>query len=90
MKQSERSYKRIVVKIGSSLFYSDKKKLDFCFECADFPCNLLHPLADRADVFPHNLKVFNLCLIKRLGVDNWAKNNAKESFDKYYKDKIDL
>lgn len=25
MKQSERSYKRIVVKIGSSLFYSDKK-----------------------------------------------------------------
>lgn len=29
MKQSEKSYKRIVVKIGSSLFYSGKKKLDF-------------------------------------------------------------
>lgn len=29
MKQSERRFKRIVVKIGSSLFYSGRKKLDF-------------------------------------------------------------
>jgi len=29
LKLSERNYKRLVVKIGSSLFYSDKKKLDF-------------------------------------------------------------
>jgi glutamate 5-kinase len=29
LRLSERNYKRIVIKIGSSLFYSDKKKLDF-------------------------------------------------------------
>ncbi|MFH1888538.1 MAG: glutamate 5-kinase [Candidatus Omnitrophota bacterium] len=29
MKQSERNYKRIVIKIGSSLFYSGRKELDF-------------------------------------------------------------
>jgi len=29
LKQLEKNYKRIVIKIGSSLFYSDKKKLDF-------------------------------------------------------------
>jgi len=29
LKQSEKNYKRIVIKIGSSLFYSGKKKLDF-------------------------------------------------------------
>ncbi len=68
----------------------NNKNLDFCYECKDFPCDLLQPLADRADIFPHNLKVYNLCLIKKMGVDNWAKNKAKESFDKYYKNKIDL
>lgn len=31
MKQLEKNYKRIVVKIGSSLFYSDKRKLDYDF-----------------------------------------------------------
>ena len=66
------------------------KKIDFCHECRDFPCDLLHPLADRATEFPHNLKVFNLCQIKKMGVEEWGKNFAKKSFEKYYKDKIDL
>ncbi|MCK4921566.1 MAG: hypothetical protein KAS71_11005 [Bacteroidales bacterium] len=46
-------------------------------------------LADKADKFPHNLKVFNLCLIKKPGVENWAKFKAKESFDKYFKEKLE-
>jgi hypothetical protein len=66
------------------------KKLEFCYECNVFPCDLLQPLADRAGSVPHNLKVYNLCLIKRMGVENWAKNKAKETFDRYFKSKLDL
>ncbi len=69
---------------------ADDKKVEFCYECKDFPCDLLQPLADGADRFPHNLKVFNLCLIKKMGLENWATNKAKEVFDKYYKGKLDL
>jgi len=65
------------------------KKIDFCFECNDFPCNLLHPLAHNAEKAPHNLKVFNLCKIKKLGLENWAANQAKNSFDRYFNDKLD-
>jgi hypothetical protein len=67
----------------------DSKEVEFCSDCPDFPCDLLHPLAHGADRFPHNLKVFNLCMIKKMGLDNWAKNKAKQSFDRYYNDKLD-
>ncbi len=65
------------------------KNVEFCSDCSDFPCDLLHPLADGADRFPHNLKVFNLCMIKIMGLENWAKNKSKQSFDRYYNDKLD-
>lgn len=42
-------------------------KVTFCFECADFPCNYLNPCADRANILPHNMKVFNLCYLKNHG-----------------------
>lgn len=45
------------------------KGLSFCHECAEFPCTMLQPSADRANVLPHNLKVFNLCTIRRAGVE---------------------
>jgi len=65
------------------------KAIKFCYECTDFPCNLLHPLAHGADKFPHNLKVYNLCMIKKMGIDNWARNQSKISFARYYNDKLD-
>lgn len=65
------------------------KKVDFCFDCPDFPCDLLHPLAHGAERFPHNLKVYNLCMIKKMGLENWAINKSKQSFDRYYHDKLD-
>jgi len=43
----------------------DKKDIKFCCDCSDFPCDHLHPYADRASQVPHNTKVFNLCLIKK-------------------------
>lgn len=61
-----------------------KKGVDFCFECSDFPCDLLHPYKDKADSLPHNTKVFNLCLIKKIGINAWAKKKAKKVKDDYF------
>jgi hypothetical protein len=57
---------------------------EFCHECGDFPCILLQPVADRAEKFPHNLKVFNLCRIKNVGLEKWAREEAKIASDRYY------
>jgi len=67
-----------------------KKGIDFCFECADFPCDHLHPYADKASQRPHNVKVFNLCLMKKMGVETWAKTKAKSVRDAYFKGTLKL
>jgi hypothetical protein len=67
-----------------------KKGLNFCFECDDFPCDFLHPYADQASLRPHNTKVFNLCLMKKMGVDSWAQTKAKKVRDTYFKEKFKL
>ncbi len=51
-------------------------RVEFCHECADFPCGKLCPSSQRADVLPHNLKVFNLCTIKRMGVEGFVQASA--------------
>ncbi len=50
-----------------------KKGVNYCFECNDFPCSYLMPLADGADKFPQNIKLYNLCLMKKLGIEAWMK-----------------
>jgi hypothetical protein len=67
-----------------------KKGLEFCFECIDFPCDALHPYVDRAAERPHNTKVFNLCLIKRMGLQRWAEDKAASVRETYYQGKLDL
>ncbi|MBN1496110.1 MAG: DUF3795 domain-containing protein [Spirochaetes bacterium] len=66
------------------------KGLDFCSECGDFPCDHLHPYADMAAAVPHNTKVFNLCLIKRMGVEEWAKEKARKVKKTYFTGKFKL
>jgi hypothetical protein len=66
-----------------------KKNVDFCFQCSDFPCSKLHPSADRADVLPHNLKVFNLCTIQRDGVEGFLERSP-EIKRTYYKGKMEI
>ncbi|MDY6843436.1 MAG: DUF3795 domain-containing protein [Thermodesulfobacteriota bacterium] len=63
------------------------KNITFCYECADFPCDHLHPYADEASQKPHNTKVFNLCLIKKMGLESWAQNKAKEVRNTYFREK---
>ncbi len=61
-----------------------KKGIDFCSDCKNFPCDHLHPYADKASEVPHNTKVFNLCLIKKMGLETWAKDKAKDVKDTYF------
>lgn len=67
---------------------AEEKGIRFCCDCVDFPCDFLHPFADNADVFPHNTKVFNLCLIKKMGLESWAKYKVKSVFDTYFSGKL--
>lgn len=67
---------------------TDRKGIAYCFECADFPCDHLHPYADQASVRQHNTKLFNLCLIKRMGLEPWAKVKAKSVKETYFNAKL--
>ncbi|MFC2079583.1 DUF3795 domain-containing protein [Candidatus Bipolaricaulota bacterium] len=61
-----------------------EKGLEFCCDCEEFPCDNLHPYVDRASVVPHNTKVFNLGLIKRMGLESWAEEKAKTVREVYF------
>ncbi len=63
------------------------RSLDFCYECPDFPCDRLNPAADRADILPHNLKVFNLCYIQKHGLGEFLKK-APDIKRRYYSGKM--
>ena len=65
------------------------KKVGFCYECDEFPCVRLNPAADRADVLPHNTKVFSLCTIQRLGVAGFVKESAAIE-QRYFKGKMEI
>jgi hypothetical protein len=60
---------------------------EYCFQCKTFPCSKLNPSADRADVLPHNTKMFNLCTIKRDGVEGFVEKSF-EIKKRYYKGKM--
>ena len=59
-----------------------EKEIEFCCNCSDFPCDFLHPYTENAILW-HNTKVFNLCLIKKMGLEAWAKNKAGKVLDVY-------
>ena len=64
------------------------KGVDFCFECADFPCQYLQPAKEGADRFPHNYKLYNLCRIQKVGVERWADEEATNIRNAYYNGKF--
>lgn len=68
----------------------DNKGISFCSDCPDFPCDHLHPYADLASQRPHNIKVFNLSLIKKMGLDKWAAEKAKSVRETYFKGRLKL
>ena len=65
-----------------------EKGVDYCYECADFPCHLLRPTMLGAK-YPHNMKVYNLCRMKLNGIDSWIKE-AAEIRKRYYEGKFEV
>ncbi|MFH1382394.1 MAG: DUF3795 domain-containing protein [Chloroflexota bacterium] len=52
------------------------KKINFCFECPDFPCARLERLNHRYTTRYHTDLVENLLAIKELGLNRWLKKQA--------------
>ncbi|MDD2331644.1 MAG: DUF3795 domain-containing protein [Candidatus Cloacimonetes bacterium] len=52
---------------------AEQHQVSMCYECGEFPCNKLLPALDRANVLPHNLKMYSQCYIKRYGVQAWIE-----------------
>lgn len=69
---------------------AEDRGINFCYDCPEFPCDHFHPYADKASQFPHNTKVFNSCLIKKMGLEAWAKEKAKAVKDTYFSGKFRL
>ena len=60
------------------------KGYDFCYECADFPCEMLQPIVNFEIFTPHNSKVYNSIMIQKLGLEEWNKI-CDEKTTLYYK-----
>lgn len=69
---------------------SQKRKIQFCCDCGDFPCELYQPHAHQAAENPHNLKIYNLCLIKKMGAEEFAKTMAHKVREAYFKGRLTL
>lgn len=69
---------------------TEDRGISFCCECPEFPCDHLHPYADQASKLPHNTKLFNLCLIKKMGLEKWAAGKAKDVKETYFNGKWKL
>ena len=66
------------------------KGIATCADCSDFPCDNLHPYADMASRLPHNTKVYNLALIRKMGMEKWAQEKAKSVKETYFGGKFNL
>ena len=65
------------------------EKLRCNYECKDFPCRKLQPLAEGAERYPHNLKVYNLATIRNRGIEAWAAE-VGESRQLYFSGKFKI
>ncbi|MFW9896585.1 MAG: DUF3795 domain-containing protein [Candidatus Thorarchaeota archaeon] len=62
------------------------KGYEFCYECSEFPCEMLQPIVNFEIFTPHNSKVYNSIMIQKLGLVEWHKI-CEEKSDLYYKGK---
>ncbi len=60
------------------------KGVRLCSDCRDFPCAFLAPVADKASQYPHNIKLYNLCRIKKIGLDRWIEEEAGKIEKNYF------
>ncbi|MFZ0449579.1 MAG: DUF3795 domain-containing protein [Desulfatiglandaceae bacterium] len=62
----------------------EDKGVALCCDCGDFPCAFLAPTADGAARYPHNIKVYNLCRIKSIGLERWIAEEAGAIRKRYF------
>lgn len=62
--------------------------VELCCDCTDFPCAFLAPTADQAARYPHNMKLYNLCRIKKIGLERWIEEEAGQIRKKYFTGKF--
>lgn len=79
----EQKGERLGLPLCETYTCTKERGVDLCFECAEFPCTKLQPAKDGADRYPHNMKLFNLCRIKAVGLDSWA-NETPEIRRRYF------
>jgi len=60
------------------------KGYKFCHECDEFPCEKLQPIVNFEIFAPHNSKVYNLLMIKKVGLPKWNEI-CEEKTELYYK-----
>ncbi|MBI1921678.1 MAG: DUF3795 domain-containing protein [Geobacter sp.] len=60
------------------------KGVQLCCDCNEFPCAYLAPIADMAAHYPHNIKSYNLCRIKKVGLERWIEEEAGQMRKKYF------
>jgi hypothetical protein len=61
---------------------------EFCYECGDFPCEMLQPIVNFEIFTPHNSKVYNSVMIQKLGLEEWDKICEEKSTLYYQSHKI--
>ena len=66
----------------------EERGIDFCFECDQFPCSRIQPLANGLQWYPHNLKLYNLCRIRKVGLDTWISEEATVNRFRYLHGKL--
>lgn len=72
----------------ATLSCAKTKGVELCCDCTDFPCAFLAPTADKAAQYPHNMKVYNLCRIKKVGIERWIEEEAGQIRKKYFTGKF--
>ncbi len=45
-------------------------------------------MADLAALRPHNMKLYNLCRIKKIGIERWIEEEAGQIREKYFTGKF--
>ncbi len=72
----------------ATLDCANAKGINLCCDCNDFPCAYLAPVADLAAIRPHNMKLYNLCRIKKIGLERWIDEEAGQIRKKYFTGKF--
>jgi hypothetical protein len=75
-RQQDGSHWHLPAEGCATLTCAKEKGVDFCCDCGDFPCRLLAPVADGASTYPHNMKLYNLCRIRKVGIEKWFEEAA--------------